>query len=155
MVEVLDAAGTEEYKSLREQWVRDGSAFVLIYSITSRASFNRLTKFWELVMEVKGKEQVVYFLVGNKCDLAGERMVTRAEGEGLARGMGCGFLEGSAKERRNVDEVFEGVVKALRAHEAEKPDEAKETESNATKRKPRIAKFLERLGICKEITGSR
>ena len=40
MLEVLDTAGQEEYTALRDQWIRDGEGFVLVYSITSRSSLS-------------------------------------------------------------------------------------------------------------------
>ncbi|KAK7012509.1 protein ras-2 [Favolaschia claudopus] len=44
-VEVIDTASQEEYATLRDQWVRDGQGFILVYSITSRSSFDRLEVF--------------------------------------------------------------------------------------------------------------
>jgi GTPase KRas len=53
MLEVLDTAGQEEYTALRDQWIRDGEGFVLVYSITSRASFSRIQKFYNQIQMVK------------------------------------------------------------------------------------------------------
>jgi len=40
--QVLDTAGQEEYTALRDQWIRDGEGFVLVYSIISRSTFERI-----------------------------------------------------------------------------------------------------------------
>jgi hypothetical protein len=53
MLEVLDTAGQEEYTALRDQWIRDGEGFVLVYSISSRASFARIEKFHHQIQRVK------------------------------------------------------------------------------------------------------
>ncbi|KAI9676476.1 MAG: Ras GTPase ras2 [Caeruleum heppii] len=53
MLEVLDTAGQEEYTALRDQWIRDGEGFVLVYSISSRSSFTRIQKFHHLIQRVK------------------------------------------------------------------------------------------------------
>jgi GTPase KRas len=53
MLEVLDTAGQEEYTALRDQWIRDGEGFVLVYSITSRPSFVRIQKFYNQIQLVK------------------------------------------------------------------------------------------------------
>jgi GTPase KRas protein len=45
-------------------------------------------------------------ICGNKCDLAEDRQVTKAEGEDLARSFGVPFFETSALSRINVDESF-------------------------------------------------
>ena len=49
---------------------------------------------------------VVKFLVGNKCDLKDQRLVSKEEGELLANSLGISFLETSAKEKINVTKVF-------------------------------------------------
>src|SRR3982074_3735811 len=53
MLEVLDTAGQEEYTALRDQWIRDGEGFVLVYSISSRSSFTRIQKFHHQIQRVK------------------------------------------------------------------------------------------------------
>ncbi|KAG0778963.1 hypothetical protein G6F21_012777 [Rhizopus arrhizus] len=45
VLEVLDTAGQEEYTALRDQWIRDGEGFLLVYSITSRSTFERIERF--------------------------------------------------------------------------------------------------------------
>lgn len=45
-------------------------------------------------------------LIGNKCDLAHRRAVSREEGEQFAKDHGLIFLEASAKTAQNVEEVF-------------------------------------------------
>jgi len=114
-VEVIETAGQEEYATLRDQWVREGQAFVLVYSITSRASFDRLEVFRQSMLRVKRSEPV-FTLVGNKCDRAYEREVSREEGAALARKYGCEFLETSAKTAQNVERLFTNLVRTLRMH---------------------------------------
>ncbi|QKX59031.1 uncharacterized protein TRUGW13939_06160 [Talaromyces rugulosus] len=136
MLEVLDTAGQEEYTALRDQWIRDGEGFVLVYSITSRASFSRITKFYNQIQMVKesansgsptggsylgsplatsgGSGPVPVMLVGNKSDKAVERAVSAQEGSALAKELGCEFVEASAKSCINVEKAFYDVVRLLR-----------------------------------------
>ena len=114
-VEVINTAGQEEYATLRDQWVREGQGFVLVYSITSRASFDRLEIFRQAMLRVKHSEPV-FILVGNNCDKAYEREVSREEGAALARKFGCEFLETSAKTAQNVERLFTNLVRTLRNH---------------------------------------
>ena len=44
-------------------------------------------------------------LVGNKCDLEDERVIGKEVGQALARNWGSTFLETSAKQKINVNEV--------------------------------------------------
>lgn len=134
MLEVLDTAGQEEYTALRDQWIRDGEGFVLVYSITSRASFSRIRKFHSQIQRVKDATAsssptasylsspvpqrldtpAPVMLVGNKSDRVTEREVSTQEGSALAKEMGCDFVEASAKNCINVEKAFYEVVRSLR-----------------------------------------
>ncbi|OWZ33715.1 Ras family, other [Cryptococcus neoformans Bt63] len=53
LLEVLDTAGQEEYTALRDQWIREGEGFLIVYSITSRPTFERVERIVERVLRVK------------------------------------------------------------------------------------------------------
>jgi len=114
-VEVINIIGQEEYATLRDQWVREVQGFLLVYSITSRASFDLLENFRQSMLPAK-REEPVFTLVGNKCDMVNEREVSREEGAALARKFGCEFFETSAKTAQNVERVFTNLVRTLRMH---------------------------------------
>lgn len=132
MLEVLDTAGQEEYTALRDQWIRDGEGFILVYSISSRSSFTRIKRFHRQIQRVKESTAsspsypgspisaanpaapVPIMLVGNKSDRIAEREVSTQEGHALARELGCEFVEASAKNYINVDKAFYDVVRILR-----------------------------------------
>ncbi|KAI9358274.1 small G-protein Ras2 [Zopfochytrium polystomum] len=115
ILEVLDTAGQEEYTALRDQWIRDGEGFVLVYSITSRPTFERIERFKEQLVRVKDSENIPLVLVGNKCDQLRDRQVSRDEGAYVARRLGCDFYETSAKTSVNVEKAFYSVVRIIRA----------------------------------------
>jgi GTPase KRas len=112
-VEVIDTAGQEEYATLRDQWVREGQGFILVYSIASRTTFDRLDIFRQSMRRVK-RGDPIFMLVGNKCDKTYEREVSKEEGAALARSFGCEFIETSAKTAQNVERLFTNLVRALR-----------------------------------------
>jgi len=114
MLEILDTAGQEEFTALRDQWIRDCEGFVIIYSITSRGSFDQVSVFREQVMRVKDAESLPVMLVGNKCDLESLRQTTTEEGQQLAAKLHCQFKEASAKTRVNVEEAFYDLVREIR-----------------------------------------
>ncbi|KAI9321484.1 ras-like protein 1 [Dichotomocladium elegans] len=114
LLDVLDTAGQEEYSAMREQYMRNGEGFLLVYSITSRMSFEEIITFYQQIGRVKDRDYFPMVLVGNKCDLEVDRQVPKVEGMELARRFGCQFLETSAKQRINVDEAFFQVVRDIR-----------------------------------------
>jgi GTPase KRas len=77
LLDVLDTAGQEEYSAMREQYMRTGEGFLLVYSITSRQSFEEIRVFQQQILRVKDKDYFPMVVVGNKCDLVSEREVTR------------------------------------------------------------------------------
>ncbi|KAJ7597696.1 ras protein [Mycena floridula] len=122
-VEVIDTAGQEEYATLRDQWVREGQGFILVYSIASRSTFDRLEVFRQSMRRVK-RGDPIFMLVGNKCDKTYEREVSREEGAALARQFGCEFIETSAKTAQNVERLFMNLVRALRQTRGIEPGQA-------------------------------
>ena len=77
LLDVLDTAGQEEYSAMREQYMRTGEGFLLVYSITSRQSFEEIMTFQQQILRVKDKDYFPIIVVGNKCDLEGERQVSK------------------------------------------------------------------------------
>jgi len=114
LLDILDTAGQEEYSAMRDQYMRTGQGFLLVFSITSRSSFDEINGFREQILRVKDKDRVPMVLVGNKCDLDSERQVTTDEGRNKSGGWGCPFFESSAKNRINVEEAFYGLVREIR-----------------------------------------
>ncbi len=74
---MLDTAGQEEYSAMREQYMRTGEGFLLVYSITSRQSFEEILTFQQQILRVKDKDYFPIIVVGNKCDLDSERQVSK------------------------------------------------------------------------------
>lgn len=112
-LDVLDTAGQEEYAAMRDQYMRFGMGFLLVYSVTSRASFEEVAGFYQQIRRAKGSDDVPIVLVGNKSDLDPEREVTFEEAQRLASRIDASLLETSAKLRVNVDECFETLVRAV------------------------------------------
>ena len=114
LLDILDTAGQEEYSAMRDQYMRTGQGFILVYAITSRSSFDEISSFRDQILRVKDKDKVPMVLIGNKCDLEQERQVTAGEGQDLAKSFGCPFFESSAKTRINVEESFYELVREIR-----------------------------------------
>ena len=69
-----------------------------------------MTGFQYLIHRI-AKEGVLRFLVGNKCDIENKRAVSTQQGQELARQYGINFIETSAKETTNIEDLFINVTK--------------------------------------------
>eukprot|EP01120_Amphizonella_sp_Union-15-10_P006994 TRINITY_DN2318_c0_g1_i1.p1 TRINITY_DN2318_c0_g1~~TRINITY_DN2318_c0_g1_i1.p1 ORF type:complete len:193 (-),score=37.90 TRINITY_DN2318_c0_g1_i1:115-693(-) len=128
MLDILDTAGQEEYSAMREQYMRDGEGFLMVYAIISRESFDELESFAEQICRVRDVEtlnNVPIVVVGNKCDLEDLRAVTYQQGKEWTDNFGLDFFEVSAKQRINIDEAFFQLVRQIRKerdeHQPKKP----------------------------------
>jgi len=119
-LDILDTAGQDEYAVMRDQYINSGEGFLLVYSITSRSSFSSMDDFRQKILEVKDvDDDFPMVLVGNKCDIENERLVSTNEGKDLASRWGSiPFCEASAKSRINVEESFKSVVREIKRYKS-------------------------------------
>lgn len=138
LLEILDTAGREDNRSIRNFYMENARGFVLVYSVCSLESFEYISALHEEVLGARVSENVPMVLVGNKCDLdrsgsdsnndakecafGGDgvkepRQVTTEQGKELGRIFQCPFLETSAKDGTHIDDIFVGVVKEINVQE--------------------------------------
>jgi len=124
MLEILDTAGTEQFTAMRDLYMKNGQGFVLAYSIIAQSTFNDIPELREQILRVKDAEssagKVPMVLVGNKCDLGDQRVITTDQGDALANKFKCKFLEASAKTKINVEQVFFDLVRQIKDNGAVK-----------------------------------
>lgn len=118
MVRILDTAGQEEYSAMRDQYMRTGEGFLIFYNITSRESFEGVSVIRDQILRVKDNDSCSMILVGAGVEHENNRVVSKEEGAGLAKLFGCPFMEGSAKQRLNVDESFHQLIREIRRDNA-------------------------------------
>jgi len=113
VLEILDTAGTEQFASMRDLYIKNGQGFVIVYSIASHQTFHDIKGMRDQILRVKATDYVPILLVGNKCDLTHQRQVRNEEGRALAEFWGCPFVECSAKVAQNVNTVFAEIVREM------------------------------------------
>ncbi|KAI9346922.1 P-loop containing nucleoside triphosphate hydrolase protein [Obelidium mucronatum] len=121
ILEILDVPGQDAFRGIRDQWFNFGDAFIFVYSITSRKSFDYIKECHKevIAMENSRNQSCPIVIVGNKTDLAEEeRQVSTMEGMDLANLLKCEFLETCVKTRYNVENAFHTVVRMLRKQQS-------------------------------------
>jgi small GTP-binding protein len=105
-LELWDTAGSERYHSVIPSFFRNASAVVIVYDITQRLTFERLT-WWIEFTRVNSPSDALIFLVGNKNDLEDERTVTFDEGKEYSDDNHCAaHTETSAKTEDGIVTLF-------------------------------------------------
>ncbi|XP_006628171.1 ras-related protein Rab-39A [Lepisosteus oculatus] len=105
-LQLWDTAGQERFRSITRSYYRNSVGGLLVFDLTNRRSFEHL-KDWldESKMYVQPFE-IVFLLVGHKCDAGHQRQVSREEAERFALACGMKYIETSAKDATNVEESF-------------------------------------------------
>ncbi|MHA1319681.1 MAG: GTP-binding protein [Promethearchaeota archaeon] len=102
---IWDLAGQAQFKRVRQSYLANSEAGILVYDVTNRSSFESIDKNWYREIK-KASPNIVLILVGNKIDLESKRVVSRDEGEALAQKLKLTYLETSAKTGENIDDAF-------------------------------------------------
>ncbi|KAF4499311.1 Ras family, other [Fusarium agapanthi] len=115
-IDVIDTTGQEEYSAMIQQYMRQGEGFMLVYSVTSRQSFEEIATYHYHILKQKDKDHFPMVIVGIDRFRESLREVTRKEGECLANELGCTFLEVDAKFSVKVEEAFFDLVREVRLY---------------------------------------
>jgi len=74
-IDIFDTAGQEDFSAVRDQYMRTGDGFLLVYAINLRSTFDEIENFYEQILRVKDTETIPLVLLGNKCDMDNDRKV--------------------------------------------------------------------------------
>mmetsp|Transcript_18983 Transcript_18983/g.26549 ORF Transcript_18983/g.26549 Transcript_18983/m.26549 type:complete len:188 (+) Transcript_18983:166-729(+) len=128
LLDICDTAGQEMYLAFQDQYYKSAIGFLLVYSVVSKKSFDKVTSFKERIVRVKEAQNDANYtivLVGNKIDLKNEREVSTEEGASMAKSLGAQFIETSAKTREKIDDAFNLVVQDIMEREKNSDDKKK------------------------------
>ena len=112
-LEILDTAGTEQFGSLRDIYIKSGQGFIIVYSIIDPQTFHDIHVMKGQIERIKSESTVILALVGNKSDKDSERAITTKDGAALANTWKCSFYETSAKNNSNVEAVFMDIANRI------------------------------------------
>ena len=103
LARVADTAGQERYASLAPLYYRGAGAAVVVYDITSPASFEK-ARFWVKELQKHASPNINIVLVGNKKDLGeSRRAVSREDARAFANENGMAMeCEASALSGEGV-----------------------------------------------------
>merc|ERR1712184_126314 len=128
--EIWDTAGQERYHSLAPMYYRGAQAAIVVYDITNADTFAR-AKSWVGELHRQARPDIVIALAGNKSDLGSRRTVEYEEANAYAEEKGLLFLETSAKNANNVNEIFLAIARKLPREDAPSGPRGQQLHENA------------------------
>ncbi|KAG7257136.1 hypothetical protein CRUP_013373 [Coryphaenoides rupestris] len=108
-----------------EQCMKMGDAYIIVYSVTDKASFEKASELRIQLRRARQSENIPIILVGNKSDLVRSREVSKDEGSACAVVFDCKFIETSASLHHNVLDLFQGIVRQIRLRRDTKEENAR------------------------------
>jgi Ras-related protein Rab-1A len=112
-MQIWDTAGQERFRTITISYYRGSHGILVVYDVTDRTSFQHV-RSWMQEIQKYAKEGASILLVGNKVDLTSKRAVSTDEGQELAHELGVGFIETSARNAHNIENMFERLARDIR-----------------------------------------
>jgi small GTP-binding protein len=114
-VQVWDCAGAE-YFYMQNSMIKNADAFILVFDITNRKSFNKIKTLYLENYMISGKmraREKVNIIVGGKTDLNDTRVVSYEEARELAYELNASYVEVSSAINTNINAVFDNIMESL------------------------------------------
>ena len=102
---IWDTAGQEKFYSIARSYFRNAIGIILVFDVTDQGSFDKLPK-WLSDARAEADPNAVVMLVGNKLDQASKRVVSREDAETYAENNNLIYIESSAAEKQNIEQIF-------------------------------------------------
>ena len=115
-VQLWDTAGQERFRTIAKSYYKGAHGIILIYDVTNRKTFENIRKWLNQIKE-ETSNKISIILVANKIDCDEDlRVVSKEEGEDLAKNAGLPIYEASAKDSINVNESFQFLIEEVAAN---------------------------------------
>ena len=113
-LQIWDSVGQEKYDSITKLFIKGSNIVLLVYSIDSRQSFERLNQWYSSITNILDITKYKLGIVASKIDLRNEEVVSDEEGKELAKNMCATFRPVSSKENNNsVKLLFDIMIDEL------------------------------------------
>ena len=110
-LQIWDMGSQDFLERVRAHYYMGTHSVIFVYDITNGDSLNNVLD-WKDEVD-KNLDEYKGLLVGNKTDLAVDRVISQDEGKTLAAGFGWDHIEISVRYNNNVDEAFELVTRRV------------------------------------------
>lgn len=138
-LQIWDTAGQERFRTITSTYYRNTHGVIVVYDVTNPESFVNVKRWLHEITQ--NCDSVCTVLVGNKDDDPSRKRVETADAKRFSDQMGVRMFETSAKENRNVEEMFLSVTRLVLRMKKESQARLRPTEVvtiTKTKKKPHV-----------------
>lgn len=111
-LQIWDTAGQESFRSITRSYYREAAGIIIVYDITNESSYSALNQ-WIEDAQYFSRENIPIILCGNKCDLDMIRSVNLRQATDFAKEKNLPYFETSAKNTKNVNNLFEKIAELI------------------------------------------
>lgn len=110
-LQIWDTAGQERFRTITATYYRGTHGVLVVYDVTNGESFANVKRWLHEIDQ--NCEMVSRILVGNKDDDPSRKVVNPHDARAFASQMGIDLFETSAKENKNVEEMFMAITRQV------------------------------------------
>lgn len=104
-LQIWDTAGQERFRAITKQYYNNTAGAILVFDITRRNTYNHIKQWLDNMTPFLGSNASI-ILVGSKSDNELHREVSYEEASELAKINKIRYIEVSAKNNINIDDIF-------------------------------------------------
>ena len=110
-LKIWDTAGQEKFRSIQKQYYRNSDGILLVFDVTKFDTFNVLEE-WINSIKNQTSNDIIVVLVGNKIDL-NNKVISDDDIKNFANDNKFKYFLTSAATGKNINEVFDYIVKEI------------------------------------------
>ena len=104
-LQLWDTAGQERFRVITSSYYRGVQGIIIVYDVTNVDTFKNVD-FWLSEVQKFASPDVVKILIGNKSDITSKKVIDYTTGCEYANEFNMKFIETSAKNNSNIEDVF-------------------------------------------------
>ena len=110
-LKLIDTAGEEKYRSLSKTYYKNAEVVLFVFALNNEESFAEITNWLKKFKENSNSIEIPKYLIGNKADL--ERVIDKEQIEECSQNNNLKYIETSAKDNQNIDDLFNDIANNL------------------------------------------
>lgn len=108
IVEILDTAGSEQFSTMRDVYIRGSDGVIVVFSLTSMSSVYALDEIFIAIEN--NSPDIPIVLAANKCDLVHDITVPYNMCKAISKKFDTPHIRTSAKTSEGILEVFNTII---------------------------------------------